>query len=135
MRFRVASRSRRQSPKGDVTGPHGMLPMVARAVDDKPSDTLVVGSRQTVLDGEFDSPPSPPDDPASSARGGSAGGRFVVLVAPREPARTGIDAPRRPVEPERELVEAHLDVRFRILVQEPIEVLWFDADAPFDCRC
>src|SRR3954452_18067063 len=62
MRLRVASRSRRQSPKGDVTGPHGMLPMVARAVDDNPSDTLVVGSRQTVLDGEFDSPPSPPND-------------------------------------------------------------------------
>ena len=34
--------------------------MPVRAVDDKPSDTLVVGLRRRVLDGEFDSPPSPP---------------------------------------------------------------------------
>jgi len=34
--------------------------MLVRAVDDKPSDTLVVGFRLRVLDGEFDSPPSPP---------------------------------------------------------------------------
>jgi hypothetical protein len=29
--------------------------------DDKASDTLVVGLRLMVLDGEFDPPPSPPD--------------------------------------------------------------------------
>jgi hypothetical protein len=34
--------------------------MVARALDDKASDTLVVGLRLMVLDGEFDPPPSPP---------------------------------------------------------------------------
>ena len=34
--------------------------MGGRPVDDKPSDTLVVGFRRRVLDGEFDSPPSPP---------------------------------------------------------------------------
>ncbi len=34
--------------------------MLACRVDDKPSDTLVAGLRLKVLDGEFDSPPSPP---------------------------------------------------------------------------
>src|SRR5688572_27528501 len=34
--------------------------MVARQIDDKTSDTLVVGLRLMVLDEEFDSPPSPP---------------------------------------------------------------------------
>ena len=34
--------------------------MPVRAVDDKASDTLVVGPWRMVLDGEFDSPPSPP---------------------------------------------------------------------------
>ena len=38
-----------------------MLPMAARRIDDKTSDTLVVGLRLMVLDEEFDSPPSPPD--------------------------------------------------------------------------
>jgi len=37
--------------------------MVARPVDDKPSDTLVAGPWRRVLDGEFDSPPSPPLPP------------------------------------------------------------------------
>src|SRR2546427_9398220 len=60
MRSGVASRSPEQSPQGDVTGPVGTLPMVARPVDDKASDTLVVGPWRRVLDGEFDSPPSPP---------------------------------------------------------------------------
>jgi len=35
--------------------------MVAWKIDDKPSDTLVVGLRLNVLDEEFDSPPSPPN--------------------------------------------------------------------------
>jgi hypothetical protein len=35
--------------------------MVARQIDDKTSETLVVGLRLMVLDEEFDSPPSPPD--------------------------------------------------------------------------
>src|SRR5215210_2468422 len=34
--------------------------MGARPVDDKASDTLVAGLRRRALDGEFDSPPSPP---------------------------------------------------------------------------
>ena len=34
--------------------------MAARPVDDKPSDTLVAGLWRRALDGEFDSPPSPP---------------------------------------------------------------------------
>jgi hypothetical protein len=37
-----------------------MVPMPAAGFDDKASDTLVVGPRLKVLDGEFDSPPSPP---------------------------------------------------------------------------
>ncbi len=43
-----------------MTGPAGSLPMGVRPFDDKSSDTLVVGSWRRVLDGEFDSPPSPP---------------------------------------------------------------------------
>ena len=43
-----------------MTGPAGSLPMGVRPVDDKSSDTLVAGPRRRVLDGEFDSPPSPP---------------------------------------------------------------------------
>ena len=34
--------------------------MADRSIDDKSSDTLVAGLRLMVLDGEFDSPPSPP---------------------------------------------------------------------------
>jgi hypothetical protein len=34
--------------------------MVARLIDNKSSDTLVVGLRLMVLDEEFDPPPSPP---------------------------------------------------------------------------
>ena len=55
-----ASRSPGQArSQGHVTGPPGRVPMPVRAVDDKPSDTLV-WSPAKVLDGEFDSPPSPP---------------------------------------------------------------------------
>ena len=41
--------------------------MVAREIDDKASDTLVVGLRLMVLDEEFDSPPSPPNSLISIA--------------------------------------------------------------------
>src|SRR3979490_919559 len=60
MRPGVASRSPEQSPKGDVTGAVGSLPMGDRPFDDKSSDTLVVGPWRRALDGEFDSPSSPP---------------------------------------------------------------------------
>jgi hypothetical protein len=35
--------------------------MAARQIDDKASNTLVVGLRLMVLDEEFDPPPSPPN--------------------------------------------------------------------------
>jgi hypothetical protein len=36
--------------------------MADRLIDDKTSDTLVAGLRLMVLDEEFDSPPSPPEE-------------------------------------------------------------------------
>jgi hypothetical protein len=45
-----------------VDGSVGTLPMADRLIDDKTSDTLVAGLRLMVLDEEFDSPPSPPED-------------------------------------------------------------------------
>ena len=39
-----------------------MLSMAARWLDDKSSDTLVVGLRLNALDEEFDPPPSPPNE-------------------------------------------------------------------------
>jgi hypothetical protein len=67
-------------------------PMRVRAVDDKPSDTLVVVSGEGVLDGEFDSPPSPMWRQGSSwrlglVRGGAQphqrAGRHIPYVTTR----------------------------------------------------
>jgi hypothetical protein len=50
-----------------VDGSIVTVPMPGRWIDNKASDTLVVGLRLMVLDEEFDPPPSPP---------------FLSLVAP-----------------------------------------------------
>ena len=56
--------------------------MVAPPIDDKSSDTLVAGLRLMVLDGEFNSPPSPPEAfplYAPSANGAFFFARLVAL--------------------------------------------------------
>ena len=58
--------------------------MPACRVDNKPSDTLVAGLRLKVLDGEFDSPPSPPIlaetmDQAQPSRGVAAITGLVIF--------------------------------------------------------
>src|SRR3954454_18542099 len=87
--------------------------MGARAVDDKPSDTLVAGPWRRALDGEFDSPPSPPPilwrvlvrfadvsaEKPPTARSGTAG---QLLNRPLVAVRIGeVDerAPRLHVDP------------------------------------
>src|SRR6478735_12338832 len=65
--------------------------MVAPPIDDKSSDTLVAGLRLMVLDGEFNSPPSPPEAHPDAP---SANGAFFVGRASR-PSRRVADGGRR----------------------------------------
>jgi hypothetical protein len=58
----------------------------------------------------------------------------VDPVAPRQPPHAGVHGPAWTVEAKCELAEAHLEVAFGIL-QESVEVVRLDADAPFDCPC
>src|SRR5688572_22233416 len=73
--------------------------MADRSIDDKSSDTLVAGLRLRVLDGEFNSPPSPPD--LDFALLGLLGGSAVrCLPILGEHPRTGLGIAR---------IAAHLD--------------------------
>src|SRR4051794_14293874 len=59
--------------------------MADRLIDDKTSDTLVAGLRLMVLDEEFDSPPSPPEDELNAPSSADGAFSYVwpwTMVAP-----------------------------------------------------